>query len=130
MLNVVPAVAFAGAVTEKCVAVAPSVTVSEACPDRVPDVAVIVTGFAELTTPVANPCDPAALLIVAVAVLDDAHVAVFVMSPMVPSPKKASALNCWVWPAAIVAVDGETEMLGIGSFPRVPIEKSPRSGSA
>ena len=71
------------------------------------------------------------MLIVAVAVFDDAQVAVFVMSPMVPSPKKASALNCWVWPAAIVAVDGETAMLVIGAFPPVPIEKitpSPKVG--
>jgi hypothetical protein len=62
-------------VTEIDVSVA-GVTVSEVDPDTLPDVAVIVVEPA--ATEVASPLEPAALLIVAMPVLDELQVTVVV----------------------------------------------------
>ncbi len=59
------------------------VTVNVAEPDMLPDVAVIVVE--PVATGVPSPLDPAALLIVAMAVDDDAQVTVVVRFCVVPS---------------------------------------------
>ena len=59
------------------------VTVIDAAPDTVPTVAcsIVVPG----ATPVAWPCEPAALLTIATVVLSLVHVTIAVMSAEVPS---------------------------------------------
>src|SRR5262249_9478856 len=56
---------------------------------------------------VANPCEPAALEIVATAGSDDAHVAWVVTSWVESSEYMAIAMNDSVWPAATLGLTGE-----------------------
>jgi hypothetical protein len=70
-----PSVFVVGAFHPK-VTTPPPVTVSVAVPEMLPDVAVIVVD--PLATEVANPLEPAALLMAATAAADDFQVAVVV----------------------------------------------------
>lgn len=58
-------------------------------------------------TDVANPFDPAALLIVATLVAEELQVTAVVRSCVLPSEKVPVAVNCWVVPRAIFGVSGE-----------------------
>jgi hypothetical protein len=67
--------------------------------------AVAVMVVVPAATPVASPTG----LTVATAVFDEVHVAPEVSAPVAPLLKVALAVNCWVAPAAMLAVVGETE---------------------
>jgi hypothetical protein len=82
---------------------AAGVTVSEAVPVIVPEVAVIVTG-PPTATPVAKP----ALLIVAVAVAEELQFTLPVMFCVLLSVKVPVAVYCWVLPFAIELLAGAT----------------------
>jgi hypothetical protein len=82
-----------------------AVTVNIVDPDMLPDIAMIVAEPA--AAPVANPFEPAALLIVAAAV-SELHVAAAVKSCVVLSEKVPVALNCWVVPLAMLGFVGVT----------------------
>src|SRR5262249_49597519 len=83
------------------------VTVSVVDPEMPPEVAVIVDVPAE--TPVARPCEPAALLMVATPVIDELQVEVVVIFCVLPSLKCPVAVNCCVAPTAMLTV-GDTVM--------------------
>jgi hypothetical protein len=85
------------------------VTVSTAVPEMSPEVAVIVV--APVATARARPCDPELLETVAAPVTDDDHVTEWVRLAVLRLEYVPVALNCWVCPAEIVAVNGETLML-------------------
>ena len=84
------------------------VTVMTVVPLIVPWPAVIVV-VPEVTA-VARPCLPAALLIVATAVMLDVHVTVLVRSRVLPPVNVPVALNCSVLPAEIEGLAGVTKM--------------------
>ena len=69
-----------------------AVTVSVAASDIFPDVALMVVVPA--STPEAKPLEPAALLIVATAVLDELQVTDAVSICVVPSEYVPEAVNC------------------------------------
>jgi hypothetical protein len=69
-----------------------AVTVSEVEPDTLPEVAMMPVDPA--ATPVANPMEPAVLLIVAIELSDELQVADVVMSCVVLSVKVPVAVNC------------------------------------
>jgi hypothetical protein len=81
------------------------VIVREAVPEKPEELAVMVV----LPIPrlVASPV----LETVATELFEDDHVAVAVTSWMLLSEKCSVAVNCWVWPAAMEAVVGETVTL-------------------
>src|SRR5436190_1956032 len=83
------------------------VTVSVVFPEMPPKVAVIVMG-PPAATDVANPCDPAALLIVATPVADELQVTWVVRSCVVLSLKVPVAVNCCFVPFAMLGVVGVT----------------------
>jgi len=76
--------------------------------DMPPDVAVIVVVPA--ATGVANPSEPAALLIVATPVVDELQVTVVVRFCVVPSENVPVAVNCLVVPLATLGLVGVTAM--------------------
>jgi len=78
------------------------VTVKVAEPELPPDVAVIVA--VPVDTPVATPGDTT----VATAVASEVHVAVLLMSKVVPAEEVPVATNCCVPPIGIEAVAGVT----------------------
>jgi hypothetical protein len=80
-----------------------AVTVSVAVAVNPSSVALMVVVPA--VAPVASPPE----LTVATAVFDDAHVTPEVSAPVAPLLKVALAVNCWVAPAAMLAVVCETE---------------------
>src|SRR5438105_11764975 len=82
------------------------VTVRVAEPLIEPKVAVTVVLPA--AGPLARPCFPAVLLIVATAVFDEFHSAVAVRSCLVPSVKLPVAVNCCCVPAGIEGLAGVT----------------------
>jgi hypothetical protein len=59
---------------------------------------------------VANPREPAALLIVATPMLDEDHVATVVKFCVLESANVPVAVNCWVVPLAILALGADTIM--------------------
>ena len=61
-------------------------------------------------TPLERPCDPAVSLTVATVPLEELQYAEAVISCVLLSLKVPVAVNCWVEPAAIEAVDGVTAM--------------------
>ena len=85
-----------------------AVTVSVVLPDTAPSVAemTVVPTAAEL----ARPCEPPALLMVAVAGVAEAHVAVVVRFWVVASVYVPVAVNCCFKPFAIEGVAGVTPM--------------------
>ena len=85
-----------------------AVTVSVVDPETPPDVAVIVVVPA--ATGVANPSEPAALLIVATPVVDELQVTVVVRFCVVPSENVPVAVNCLVVPLATLGLVGVTAM--------------------
>src|SRR5580658_1976015 len=87
------------------------VTVSTAVPEMSPDVAVMVVAPDPLAVAEASPWDPAVLETVAVPVTDDDHVTDEVRLAVLRLEYVPVATNCWVWPWAIDAATGETEML-------------------
>ena len=91
------------------------VTVSVVVPDILPDVAVIVVEPA--ATEVANPLDPAALLIAATAALDEFQVATIVKFCVEPFEYVPVAVNCLVVPMAMLGLVGviamETSVAGV-----------------
>jgi len=84
------------------------VTVSVAVPDTFPDTQVIVV--APKPTAVANPFDPAALLIVATPVLADIQVTDAVRSWVLLLENKPVAANICVVPIAREGLPGATEI--------------------
>jgi hypothetical protein len=60
-----------------------------------------------MLTAVANPWEPAALLIVATPMLDEDHVATAVKFCVLESANVPVAVNCWVVPLAILALGGD-----------------------
>jgi hypothetical protein len=86
---------------------APGTTVSAAVPLIAPDTALIVTGPPAFT-PVARPCVPAVLLIVAMVVSDELHVTEFVRFCVELSLNVPVAVNCCVFPTATDGFAGVT----------------------
>src|SRR5580658_7576878 len=84
-------------------------TVRTAVPEMSPEVAVMVE--APVATAVARPWEPEALDTVASAVTDDDHVTASVRLAVLRFEYVPVAVNCWVSPAAIDAVGGDTAML-------------------
>ena len=84
------------------------VTVRLVDPDMLTDVAVIVVEPA--ATEVADPVEPAALLMVATPVLDELQVTAVVRFCVVLSEKVPVAVNCWVVPLAMLGLVGVTAM--------------------
>lgn len=84
------------------------VAVSEVEPDMLPDVAVIVVE--PVATKVANPLEPAALLMAATAVADELQVTVVVTSCVVLSENVPVATNCWVVPLTMLGLVGVIAM--------------------
>lgn len=91
------------------------VTVSAVDPDMLPDVAVIVVEPA--TAVVANPLDPAALLMAATAAADEFQVTSVVRSCVVLSENVPVAVNCCVVLIAMLGLAGviamETSVAGV-----------------
>ena len=83
-----------------------AVTARVVDPDMVPDVAVSVVE--PVVVGVANPFDPAALLMVATLVLEELQVAVVVRFWVLPSEYVPVAVNCWVVPRAMLGLVGVT----------------------
>ena len=67
----------------------------------------MVTGPPRVT-PVAKPCVPAALLMVAIVVSDDDQVTALVTLPLVPSAYCPVAVNGRVWPPGTEPEFGDT----------------------
>ncbi len=86
-------------VTDRDIRVA-GLTVRVVDPETLPDVAVIVA--VPVATVLANPFEPAALLIEATPLFDEFHVAEVVRSCVVLSEKVAVAVNCWLVPLAML----------------------------
>ena len=84
------------------------VTVSEFEPDMLPDTAVIVVEPA--ATEVANPLEPAALLMPATAASDELQVTVVVTSCVVLSENVPVATNCWIEPLTMLGLVGVIAM--------------------
>lgn len=84
------------------------VAVSEVEPDILPDSAVIVVEPA--ATEVANPLEPAALLMSATAVVEELHVTVVVTSCVVLSENVPEATNCWFEPLTMLGLVGVMAM--------------------
>ena len=82
------------------------VTVKPAVPETLPLVAVTVVVPA--ASALARPCEPAALLMVAAAVLDEPHVKVVVMFWVELSENVPMAVNCCVVPMAALLPAGVT----------------------
>lgn len=78
------------------------VTVRTAVARKPPDSALMVA--TPTATPVANP----ELLMVAIPVSDEVHIAVEVRSLLLPSENKLLAVNCCVLPTVVEAEPGET----------------------
>jgi hypothetical protein len=97
---------FAG-VTERETSVA-GVTVRVVVPDTVPDDAVIVA--VPVAAAVAEPLEPAALLIAATVVLDELQVTEAVTSCVELSEKVPVAVNCWLVPRGALGWTGVTAM--------------------
>jgi hypothetical protein len=91
------------------------VTVRVVDPDMLPDAAVIVVEPA--ATEAANPLEPAALLIVAMPVLDELQATVVVRFCVELSEKVPVAVNCWVVPLAMLGLVGviarDTSVAGV-----------------
>lgn len=83
-------------------------TFSVAYPLRPPPLAVIVA--TPVPTPVARPCEPALLLTVATAVLDEDQVTMVVTFCVEPSENVAMAENCFEAPRLTDSKLGETLM--------------------
>ena len=83
-------------------------TVRPVEPDTPPDAAVIVVDPA--ATAVANPLEPAALLMVAVP-FEEVQVTVLVKSCVVLSEKVPVAVNCSLVPFAMLGLVGVTEIV-------------------
>ena len=71
-----------------------------------PDVAIMPVDPA--ATLVANPLEPAVLLMVAMEVSDELHSTDVVMSCIVLSVKIPMAVNCWFIPCAMLGFGGDT----------------------
>ena len=84
------------------------VTVSEFEPDMLPDTAVIVVEPAAAA--VANPLEPAALLMPATASSDELQVTVVVRSCVVLSENVPVATNCWFVPLTMLGLVGVIAM--------------------
>jgi len=84
------------------------VAVSEVASDMLPEVAVIVVEPA--ATEVANPLEPAALLMAATAVVEELHVTVVVTSCVVLSENVPEATNCWFEPLTMLGLVGVIAM--------------------
>ena len=84
------------------------VTVSVVEPDTLPDVALIVVEPA--ATDVANPLEPAALLMAATAASDELQVTVVVRSCVVLSENVPVATNCWFEPLTMLGLIGVIAM--------------------
>jgi hypothetical protein len=84
------------------------VTVSEVEPDMPPDAAEIVVEPA--AAKVANPLEPAALLMAATAAVDELQVTVIVRSCVVLSENVPVATNCWVVPLTMLGLVGVIAM--------------------
>ena len=69
-----------------------AVTVSEVKPETLPEVAIMLVE--PTATPVANPLEPAALLIVAMELTDELQRTEVVISCIVLSEKVPIAMNC------------------------------------
>ncbi len=92
-----------------------AVTVSEAVPDMLPDVAMIVVEPA--ATEVTRPFDPAVLLMAATDAADELQVTAAVRFWVEPSEYAPVAVNCFVVPNAMLELDGvtakETSVAGV-----------------
>jgi hypothetical protein len=86
----------------------PTVTVSVAVSETLPDVAVIVVEPA--ATEVAKPLEPAALLMAATAASDELQVTVIVRSCVVLSENVPVATNCWFVPLRMLGLVGVIAM--------------------
>lgn len=99
-----------------------AVTVRVVVPEIVPDVAVIVVE--PVAAGVANPCEPAALLMAATPVLDELHAAAVVRFWVLPSENVPVATNCWVVPRAMLwfvgVIANETSVAGVTVTEVVP----------
>jgi hypothetical protein len=82
-------------------------TVRLVVPEMLPDVALIVAEPA--VTDVARPFEPAALLMVATAVLDELQVTDAVRFCVVLSEYVPVAVNCWLVPGPMLGLAGVTE---------------------
>jgi hypothetical protein len=84
-------------------------------PDMLPNVAVIAVD--PDATGVANPFEPAALLMAATAAVDEPQVTDVVRFCVEPSEYVPVAVNCWVVPSAMLGLDGviarETSVAGV-----------------
>ena len=83
---------------------AAAVTVNVVLPAIEPEVAVILAE--PVPTALANPCELAALLIVATMVVSELHCTVFVMFCMVPLVNVPVAVNCCVVPKGMLGIAG------------------------
>jgi hypothetical protein len=103
------------------------VTIKEVVAEILPDAAVIVV--CPVATEVANPLEPAALLMVATAVSDEPQVTDAVKSCVVPSEYVPVAVNCWVVPMAILGFVGliamEVSVHQYTNFRAVPLLSVP-----
>lgn len=84
------------------------VTVSEVVPDMLPEVAVIVVEPG--ATEVDNPLEPPALLMAAIAAIEELHVTVVVRSCVVLSENVPVATNCWSEPMTMLGLVGVIAM--------------------
>jgi hypothetical protein len=82
-------------------------TVSVAMFEVTPEKVAVMNAEPGLTD-VASPFEAVVLLMVAIAVFDEFHVAQAVRSCTAPPDRKPVAVNCWVVPRTIVALDGVT----------------------
>ncbi len=82
------------------------VTVSKVDPEILPDVAEIVVE--PVATALASPSEPAALLMVPAAMMDDSHVTMVDTSCVVLSENVPVAVNCCCVPVAILGLAGVT----------------------
>jgi hypothetical protein len=71
-----------------------------------PDVAVTVVE--PMPEPVAKPCEPLTLLMVALVASEELQVAPAVTSCVVPSEKVPVAINCWVVPIKMAELPDDT----------------------
>ena len=101
------------------------VTVNVVDPDLFPNVAVIVVD--PTTTGVANPFEPAALLIAAMDAAEETQVTAVVRFCVEPSVYVPVAVNRWVVPSAMLGLDGviarETSVAGVtvsAALPEMP----------
>lgn len=89
------------------------VTVRVVDPEKPPELAVIVVE--PVFTDVARPLEPNMLLIVAIFISDEFHVADEEISCVETSEKVPMAMNCWVFPRTILGFTGVTVIAVITS---------------